>query len=193
MSQCKQCGATLPEDSRYCLQCGTENSPGANSSPQPAKELDFLKPSLLGGLALAILSALPIISAGNILCCLWAQTGGGLSVWLLNKQRPGGINYSDGALGGVLSGLIGAILTTLISIPIQILVFTPEAIAQMRAQFEQAQLPPAWLNAMTRFLAPGFDLGRTLIILLVYMVAFGLFAMIGGILTTAIIGKKDRN
>jgi hypothetical protein len=142
---------------------------------------------------LAILSALPIISAGNILCCLWAQTGGGLSVWLLNKQRPGGINYSDGALGGVLSGLIGAILTTLISIPIQILVFTPEAIAQMRAQFEQAQLPPAWLNAMTRFLAPGFDLGRTLIILLVYMVAFGLFAMIGGILTTAIIGKKDRN
>jgi hypothetical protein len=111
----------------------------------------------------------------------------------LNKQRPGGINYSDGALGGVLSGLIGAILTTLISIPIQILVFTPEAIAQMRAQFEQAQLPPAWLNAMTRFLAPGFDLGRTLIILLVYMVAFGLFAMIGGILTTAIIGKKDRN
>jgi hypothetical protein len=193
MSQCKQCGATLPEDSRYCLQCGTENSPGVNRPAEPAKELDFLKPSLLGGLALAVLSALPLISAGNILCCLWAQAGGGLSVWLLNKQRPGGLNYSDGALGGVLSGLIGAIITTVISIPIQMLVFTPETIAEMRAQFEKSELPPAWLDAMTRFMAPGFDLGRTLIILLVYMIAFGLFAMIGGILTTAIIGKKRQN
>ena len=193
MSQCKQCGATLPEDSRYCLQCGTENSPGVNRLAEPAKELDFLKPSLLGGLALAVLSALPLISAGNILCCLWAQAGGGLSVWLLNKQRPGGLNYSDGALGGVLSGLIGAIITTVISIPIQMLVFTPETIAEMRAQFEKSELPPAWLDAMTRFMAPGFDLGRTLIILLVYMIAFGLFAMIGGILMTAIIGKKRQN
>ena len=193
MSQCKQCGATLPEDSRYCLQCGTENSPGVNRPAEPVKELDFLKPSLLGGLALAVLSALPLISAGNILCCLWAQAGGGLSVWLLNKQRPGGLNYSDGALGGVLSGLIGAIITTVISIPIQMLVFTPETIAEMRAQFEKSELPPAWLDAMTRFMAPGFDLGRTLIILLVYMIAFGLFAMIGGILTTAIIGKKSQN
>ena len=193
MSQCKQCGATLPEDSRYCLQCGTANSPGVNRLAEPVKELDFLKPSLLGGLALAVLSALPLISAGNILCCLWAQAGGGLSVWLLNKQRPGGLNYSDGALGGVLSGLIGAIITTVISIPIQMLVFTPETIAEMRAQFEKSELPPAWLDAMTRFMAPGFDLGRTLIILLVYMIAFGLFAMIGGILMTAIIGKKRQN
>lgn len=193
MSQCKQCGATLPEDSRYCLQCGTENSTGVNRSAEPAKELDFLKPSLLGGLAVAVLSALPLVSAGNILCCLWAQTGGGLSVWLLNKQRPGGLNYSDGALGGVLSGLIGAIITTVISIPIQMLVVTPEAIADIRGQLEKSQMPPAWIDGMTRFLEPGFDLGRTLIILLVYMVLFGLFAMIGGILTTAMIGKKRQD
>ena len=41
-----------------------------------------------------------------------------------------------------------------------------------------------------RFLSPGFDLSRTLISLLIYMVMFGLFAMIGGIMTTAILSRK---
>src|SRR5262245_51804487 len=137
MNQCKQCGATLPEDSQYCLQCGTENKP--NSTSQSQKELDFLKPSLLGGLAMGVLSSLPLIAYGNILCCLWVQAGGGLTTWLLNKQRPGGLKYGDGAFGGVFSGIIGAFVATLISIPIQMLTLTSENIAQVRARFDQIQ------------------------------------------------------
>lgn len=190
MNQCKQCGATLPEDSRYCLQCGTENRPSDTRSSQPQKELDFLKPSITGGLALGILSALPIIAFGNIFCCLWAQAGGGLTAWLLDKQRPGGLKYSDGALGGVLSGLIGAFVATLVSIPIQMIMFTPESMAEMEAQLAQAQLPPAMVEAFTRFFQPGFDVTRTLISLLFNMLSLGLFAMIGGIVTTAILNRK---
>jgi hypothetical protein len=188
MSQCRECGATLPEDSRYCLQCGTENKPSANAQPQ--KELDFLKPAITGGLALAILSSIPIISAGNFLCCLWAQAGGGLAAWLLNKQRPGGLTYSDGAFGGVFSGLIGAVVTTLISIPIQMLLLTPERVAEIQSRFEQVPMQPEVREIMMRFLSPGFDLTRVVIILLIYMLAFGLFAMIGGIITTAILSRK---
>ena len=189
MSQCRECGATLPEDSRYCLQCGTENKPSASNS-QPQKELDFLKPAIAGGLALAILSSIPIISAGNFLCCLWVQAGGGLTAWLLNKQRPGGLTYSDGAFGGVFSGLIGAFVATLLSIPIQMLVFTPARVAEIQARLEEIPMQPAVREIVMRFLSPGFDLTRVVITLLINMVLFGLFSMIGGIITTAILSRK---
>src|SRR5215510_4771252 len=108
MSQCKECGATLPENSRFCLQCGTENRPSDGGPPQPERELDFFKPAITGGLLLGVLSSIPLLSALNFLCCLWVQAGGGLATYLLDKQRPGRLKYSDGAFVGVFSGLIGA-------------------------------------------------------------------------------------
>src|SRR5688572_9003218 len=184
MNQCKQCGATLSENSRFCLQCGTENSPVPT---QPEKELDFLKPAITGGLGMGVLSALPFISA---LCCLWGIAGGGLGVWFLDKQRPGGIRYSDGALAGVLTGLIGAVVATIIQIPIHMLLVTPESVAQMEESFKQMGVSPEVINSMTEFMQPGFSLTRTLITLLMMMVGLGLFSMIGGILTTAILSRK---
>jgi len=187
--KCKQCGATLPEDSQYCLQCGTENKPSMASQPQ--KELDFLKPALLGGLAMGVLSSLPLIALLNVVCCLWVQAGGGLTTWLLNKQRPGGLKYGDGAFGGVFSGLIGAFVATIISIPVQMIAFSPERIAQLQAQFGQIQgMPPAVRDAMFQWMTPGFSLTRTLFTLVFYMIVYGLFSMIGGILTVAIVGRK---
>jgi zinc-ribbon domain len=191
MNQCKECGATLPADSRFCLQCGTENKPAESTPAQPDKELDFLKPAITGGLALGILSSIPIISALNFFCCLWVQAGGGLAAWLLNKQRPGRLKYSDGAFGGVFSGLIGAFVATVISIPIQMIVFTPDRIAEMKTQLDQiAAIPAEAREAMLSFMSPGFNLSRTLITLVMYMIGFGLFAMIGGIITTAILSRK---
>lgn len=186
MNQCKQCGATLPEDSRFCLQCGTENTP-SSASTAPQGELDFLRPAVTGGLALGVLSGIPYIGT---CCCLWALGGGGLATWLLNTQRPGGLKYSDGALGGVLSGLIGAIISTIIYIPVQILLLTPEAVERARAQFQQAQMPPEAIDMIMRFMQPGVDVSRTLITLLLNMVGLGLFAMIGGIITAAILARK---
>ena len=188
MNQCKQCGATLPEDSRFCLQCGTENTPSENTTP--LVELDFLRPAITGGLALGVLSSIPFINYLNACCCLWAQGGGALTVWLLNKQRPGTLKYSDGALGGVLSGLIGAIVATIISIPIQMLMLTPETVEQVRSQLQQAQMPPEMVDMIMSFMRPGFNLSFTLIQLLLNMLLLGLFAMIGGIIAAAIFARK---
>jgi len=189
MNQCKQCGATLPEDSRFCLQCGTENTPPL-ASTAPQGDLDFLRPAITGGLALGVLSSIPFINYLNACCCLWAQAGGALAAWLLNSQRPGMLKYSDGALGGVLSGLIGAFVATVISIPVQMLLITPEAVEQARAQLQQAQMPPEFVNMIMRFMQPGFDLSRTLISLLLNMIFLGLFAMIGGIIGAAVTARK---
>src|SRR5687767_1736426 len=120
MSLCKECGATLPENSRYCLQCGTEatGDGGAGPRTQAQPDLDFLKPALAGGLALGILSAIPIVNFVNCICCLWVLAGGGLTAYLLNQQRPGRLTYGDGAFGGVIAGLVGAVVATIISIPV---------------------------------------------------------------------------
>jgi zinc ribbon protein len=197
MSQCKECGATLPQDSRFCLQCGTENKPSENRPAVPEKDLEFLKPSVTGGLALGVVSALPFIGGLNVICCLWAQAGGGFTAWLLNKQRPGHLKYSDGAFGGVFTGLIGAIVSTIIQIPILMLTLTPERVAQFQTDFERRMqgmqqgggtIPPQVRDWMLRYLT---DVPfRTLFTLIMYMIFFGLFAMIGGIITTAIISRR---
>jgi hypothetical protein len=53
-------------------------------------------------------------------------------------------------------------------------------------------MPPAAMDMVMRFMAPGFDMSRTLIVLVLYIVIDGLFAMIGGILTTAILAGRKR-
>ena len=161
----------------------------------PEKDLDFLRPAITGGLALGVLSSVPIIGLLNCVFCLWAQVGGGLAAWLLNLQRPGGLNYSDGAFVGVFSGLIGAIVATVIYVPVQMLVMTPERTAEIQQNIQERlrhvpDLPPEYREMTLGFFQPGFDLSRTLFLLLVYMVMFGLFAMIGGIITAAMLSRR---
>jgi hypothetical protein len=194
MNQCKQCGATLPEGTRFCLQCGAEVSaeetrPSPSMPPRAQKELDFLQPALTGGFALGVISAIPIVGGLNCLCCLWVQAGGGLATWLLNKQRPGTLKYGDGALVGVLSGLIGGVVSTLIGIPIQMLVMTQETFSQTMSQMPP-NLPPWIRDMMTQMMEPGFSLSRTLISLCINVLLFSTFALIGGIITTAILNRK---
>ncbi len=67
-----------------------------------------LQPALLGGLFIGVLSALPIISVGNCLCCMWVIGGGVLAAYLLQQNQAAPISSSDGAMTGLLAGLVGA-------------------------------------------------------------------------------------
>jgi len=82
----------------------------------------YLQPALLGGLVTGVLSALPIVGAGNVCCCLWVVSGGLLAAYLLQHNRQHPITAADGAIVGLLAGLIGAIIQFALSIPIGILV-----------------------------------------------------------------------
>jgi len=197
MDQCKECGASLPEDFRFCPKCGTprpeaEEKPAAPApTPTPAKPLDFLRPAITGGLALGVLSAMPIIMIGNCCCCLWIQGGGALSTWLLDKQRPGRLQYGDGAFAGAISGLVGALVSTIISIPIQMLTFSEEQSAQFLAQIDQVgDFPPELRDWMAQMFTPGLNMSRTLFVLAINLVIYSLFAMIGGILTVAVLNRR---
>ena len=76
-----------------------------------------LQPALWGGVFIGVLSALPIVQAGNCCCCLWIVTGGVLAAYLRQQQTPYAIAASEGALVGLMAGIIGGVLSVLISIP----------------------------------------------------------------------------
>lgn len=87
-----------------------------------------LKPALLGGLIVGILSALPFIST---CCCIWAVGGGLVAGMLYIKSSPIPVQTGDGAIVGALSGIVGAAIYLLIGLPIAFLRGTADVEAQL--------------------------------------------------------------
>jgi hypothetical protein len=115
-----------------------------------------LQPALFGGLLIGVLSALPIVNAGNCCCCLWVLAGGMLAVHLRQQNSPFGITSAEGALVGMLAGLVGGILGVLLSIPIDLMMgpfnrrmlewvmsANPDISAETRDMFERGTGPAA--------------------------------------------------
>ena len=65
---------------------------------------------LLGGLFIGVVSALPVVGSANVCCCLWVVTGGVLSTYLLQQNRADPIESGEAAVGGLLAGLLGALI-----------------------------------------------------------------------------------
>src|ERR1044072_3178474 len=70
--------------------------------------MNKLKPALLGGLIVGLLSAIPVV---NYCCCIWGIGGGGLASYLYIKSSPTKISTGDGAmLGGAAAwGGVGGV------------------------------------------------------------------------------------
>jgi uncharacterized membrane protein YeaQ/YmgE (transglycosylase-associated protein family) len=69
---------------------------------------------------MGVLSALPIISAGNSCCCLWVMSGGFVAAYLLQQSQSAPITPADGALTGFLAGIVGAFIYLVLSVPIDL-------------------------------------------------------------------------
>jgi hypothetical protein len=196
VNPCKQCGAELPDQARFCYQCGApvdqvlEQKPTAPVTPPP--KLEFLQPALAGGMFLGLLSSLPFISAGNCLCCAWVLGGGALATLLLTKQRPSGVALGDGAFVGVLSGLFGAVVATLVSIPVRIVsarYFASQQQAMEDALREIGAEGPL-RDLMLRVASPEISAATLLFTFFMNLLVYSLFAMIGGILAVAVLEKR---
>ena len=192
MKQCKLCGANLPDESRFCLQCGTPVQAEQPAAQHPAQPLDFIQPALTGGMFLGFFSSLPLISAGNALCCMWVLLGGGVAVVLLTKQRPSGITYGDGAFVGVLSGLVGAIVGTAVQIPVQIISARLFQSEQQRFEewFRQLGVEGPLKDWLLQMASGKISVATVLFTFFANLLMWSLFAMIGGIVTVAILRKR---
>src|SRR5688572_543103 len=81
----------------------------------------MLKPALIGGVLLGILSAIPIIGAVNCLCWAWVITGSVLAANLYVKSSSTEVTLGRGVGLGFLTGAIGAVVDVLFAIPMHLM------------------------------------------------------------------------
>ena len=79
-----------------------------------------LKPALIGGVLIGLLSVIPVVNLVNVCCCLWGILGGVLATYLYVKNSPVPASPGDGAMLGALAGAVSAVIVIVIGIPISI-------------------------------------------------------------------------
>ena len=125
---------------------------------------------------------------------MWVMGGGGIATWLLNKQRPNGLTYGDGAFGGVLSGLFGAVVATMVSIPVRLLsarFFGSQQEAIEEAFKDMPGFEGPLRDLILRVASTEISAVTVAFTFIMNLLIFALFAMIGGILTVAILQKRN--
>ena len=141
-----------------------------------------LQPALFGGIFIGVLSALPIVSAGNLCCCLWIVGGGVLAAYLMQQGHPQPIQVGDGAVVGLLAGVTGAVVSAVVSIPIRLATGPLQAVWMSRWLDRAERMPPElklWFEALR---GGGFAV-VAILISFVFMLIFGVvFGTIGGML-----------
>jgi hypothetical protein len=157
---------------------------------------NYAQPAFIGGLVMGVLSALPLVSAGNLCCCLWVVCGGGVAAYLLQQNQSSPITPGDGALVGLLAGLIGAVVQMLVGIPIGLLVAPMERAMLQRVIDAAGSMPPELRDTFERFsradaeFSISFFILRRVFGLFIWMFVGGIFSTIGGLLG-AVIFKKS--
>jgi hypothetical protein len=149
-----------------------------------------LQPALIGGLFIGVLSALPIIGALNLCCCAWVIGGGVVTAYLMQNASLVAITVGDGALGGLIAGIIGAVVRSVLYIPI-FLIMGPLQGRIMQHVFENARDMPEGLRVfMQRSMFGGAGLAIAFVSrFMMWLVIGALFATIGGMIGAAIFGR----
>jgi hypothetical protein len=145
------------------------------------------QPALLGGLFIGVLSSLPIVGAANMCCCLWVVAGGVLTAYLQQQATPEPIKAADAVLGGLIAGLIGAVIAWLALVALTDL-SDPLWHEQFRSQLEDnPAITPEMRDQIANFLT-----SRNIAVLLgaIYLPMFSVFGMLGSLLGMAIFKKK---
>jgi hypothetical protein len=152
-----------------------------------------LQPALLGGVAIGVLSSLPVISIGNACCCAWVVFGGALAAYLMQQNHPAPVNAGDGAVVGLLAGVFGAIFGSVLSIGVSLMAGPYQAQIIDWVLNSARDLPPEARNVLeemrggvmgTALAGIGFIVG-----LLFSLVVYSIFGLLGGLLG-AVMFKK---
>jgi hypothetical protein len=149
-----------------------------------------LQPAFFGGLLIGVLSALPIVSAGNCCCCLWVVGGGMLAVYLRQQNSPFAVTSAEGALLGLLAGVIGAVVGMIISIPIDAMMGPFQHQLFERLINSQPDIPAETRDMLERASSGGRGAAAVAFKFVLMLVTGTIFGMLGGLLGVAVF-KKD--
>jgi len=149
---------------------------------------NLLQPAFIGGIAMGVLSALPLISAGNICCCLWVISGGLIAAYMLQQNQTTPITQSDGALVGLLAGVIGAVIFLVVSIPVSLLMAPMERAMMQRLLDLAGSMQPEMRDTLERVANRNGELGGARFVaarlggFVLMLVAGAIFSTVGGLL-----------
>ena len=147
----------------------------------------FARPAIVGGLVVGVLSALPIISAGNLCCCLWVVSGGAVAAYVLQQSQPMAITQGDGAFAGLLAGIAGAFVYLALSIPITFLIAPMQREIMQRIGENAGRVPPEFREYLSVATGPGVQLTVGFLFMLV---VGSIFSTLGGLLGAVLVRKQ---
>lgn len=138
--------------------------------------------SLLGGLAIAVLSNIPFVNLANCFFCMWVWLGGAFAVWYYDRSE-GTITQGQGAIVGVLSGLIAAAISTAIG-----LLFGLAGAGLAALAGPQMQTAEEFMGSTVASLL--FTGGASLIGFLFSAVFYSIFGALGGLLGAMLLERR---
>jgi hypothetical protein len=160
---------------------------GVETPVPPSK----LQPALLGGAFIGVLSSLPFLSYLNACCCLWVVVGGLVAAWVLQQNQPRAITTADGVLVGLLAGVFGALIGAVVQVvlsPVQrnLDLYLFDSFGRM-----MGDVPPMVDEIIEqRRSGPAVSLVGIVGSLVVSLIIWPIFAMLGGLLGAAIFARK---
>ncbi len=160
--------------------------------------------AIIGGLIIGAISGLPGLNFINCCCCAGIMLGGGISVYLYSsefKVEMAPLESSDALILGIIAGIIGALLSTLIGVII-VLSFGPVEVEMARSFFERlteklensGSVPAGTLdNLREQFddaIKEASTVGGVLRSLIYSLIIYPIFSMLGGLICFSFFCKK---
>ncbi|HUP21841.1 MAG TPA: hypothetical protein VNB06_02750 [Thermoanaerobaculia bacterium] len=150
---------------------------------------NYFKPSLIAGAAFGAASGIPLLNCANLACCALAIGGGFLGSYLYLKEL-GPVApppYGPAAIIGLLTGAIGAVVAAIVALPFQMMgMAMGGGFSQIQEALADQDLP-AGAERLITTLATG---GGFVLALLVNLVLFSIFAVIGALIGVAVLARQ---
>jgi hypothetical protein len=159
---------------------------------------------LLGGLIIGAISGLPGLNLLNCCCCAGILFGGAMSVYLYRQEftdEMPPLESSDALILGIISGIIGALVTSFLS-TIIVLILGPVETEMVRGFMEKliqkledrGTIPPGTFDEMSQqfenAMKEAGTIGGALRSLVYALILYPIFSMLGALIGFGILGKK---
>ena len=142
----------------------------------------MLQASLLGGLFIGVLSALPVVSWGNC-CCLWIIGGGVLAAYLDQQYDLRPTSAGRGARAGLMAGVVGAMVWLVLSVVLDVFL-APVRERVIAEVLRMARDMPPEARAALESMGPSSAMGYAFDFLFL-LCAAAIFSTLGGVLGAA--------
>lgn len=155
-------------------------------------------PVIFASIIIIVISSFPGLNLLNLLCCAGILIGGfaGTSFYNSKLKNIGQTaSYKDAAAIGLLSGILSAIVVVMITTVLSLLIHqnpVPEMFKLIDSQ--GLQLPQEFEHFLQKisdeYSKHGFSFTLTIITLVVDLITYPLFSILGGIIAVAVAGRK---